>query len=132
MPMLFVNLPVRDLATARAFYTALGYSLHEPFSDEQTAALSVTADIALLLHTRDRFAELVPGEVGDPARATTVVLRLTADSREDVDELVATALGAGGRPWQPAKDGGASYTGSFTDPDGNAWEISWLDSLHTI
>ena len=38
----------------------------------------------------------------------------------------------GGRPWQPAKDGGAYYTGSFTDPDGNAWEISRLDSLHTI
>ena len=130
--MLFVNLPVRDLAAARAFYTALGFHPHEPFSDEQTAALSVTDDIAVLLHTRDRFAELVPGEVGDPSRATTVVHRLTADGRDEVDELVATALAAGGRPWLPAKDGGASYTGSFTDPDGNAWEISWLDSLHTI
>jgi predicted lactoylglutathione lyase len=130
--MLFVNLPVRDLAAARAFYTALGFHLHEPFSDEQTAAVSITDDLALLLHTRDRFAELVPGEVGDPAEATTVVHRLTADSREEVDELVATALGAGGRPWQAVKDGAASYTGSFTDPDGNAWEISWLDSLHTI
>jgi predicted lactoylglutathione lyase len=130
--MLFVNLPVRDLAAARDFYTALGFRLHEPFSDERTAAVSVTDDLALLLHTRDRFAELVPGEVGDPAEATTVVHRLTADSRDEVDELVATALGAGGRPWQPAKDGEASYTGSFTDPDGNAWEISWLDSLHTI
>jgi len=132
MPMLFVNLPVRDLATARDFYTALGFTLHEPFSDGRTAAVSVSDDIAVLLHTRDRFAELVPGEVGDPAGATTVVHRLTADGRGEVDELVAKALAAGGRPWLPAKDGEATYTGSFTDPDGNAWEISWLDSLHTI
>jgi len=132
MPMLFVNLPVRDLATARNFYTALGYRPHEYFSDEKTAAISVSDDLAVLLHTRDRFAELVPGEVGDPARAVTAFHRLTVDDRDEVDELVGKALAAGGRPWLPAQDGEASYTGSFTDPDGNAWEISWLDSLHTI
>ena len=130
--MLFVNLPVTDLAAARSFYTALGFGLHEFFSDESTAALTVTEDIAVLLHTRERFAELVPGEVGHPAAATAVVLRLTAETREEVDQLVAKALDAGGRPFRPAQDGESTCTGSFTDPDGNAWEISWLDQLHTI
>jgi len=130
--MLFVNLPVADLAAAREFYTALGFRPHEYFSDEKTAAVSVSDDLAVLLHTRDRFAELVPGEVGDPARATTVFHRLTVDGRDEVDELVGKALAAGGRRWQPEQDDEASYTASFTDPDGNAWEISWLDQLHTI
>ena len=130
--MLFVNLPVRDLAAAREFYTALGFSSHEFFSDEQTAALSVTDDLAVLLHTRERFAELVPGEIGDPAQATAVVNRLTVGDRGDVDALVAKALAAGGREWLPAHQVGTAYTGSFADPDGNAWEISWLDQLHTI
>jgi predicted lactoylglutathione lyase len=132
MGMIFVNLPVRDLAAAREFYTALGFGIHEHFSDEGSAAVTVDENIVLMLHTRDRFAELVPGEVGDPARATTVVHRLTVDTRDEVDELVGKAETAGGRPWLPAQDGEASYTGSFTDPDGNAWEISWLDQLHTI
>ncbi|MGY1618011.1 VOC family protein [Geodermatophilus sp. SYSU D00691] len=130
--MVFVNLPVTDLATARDFYTGLGFGVHERFSDEGSAAITVDESIVLMLHTRDRFADLVPGEVGDPAQATTVVHRLTADSREEVDDLVARALAAGGRPWLPAQDGESSYTGSFTDPDGNAWEVSWLDQLHTI
>jgi predicted lactoylglutathione lyase len=132
MPMLFVNLPVRDLAAAREFYTGLGYRLHEYFSDEQTAAVSVTDDLAVLLHTRERFAELVPVGVGDPFRVTTAFHRLTVDSREEVDELVGKALAGGGQAWLPAQDGEASYTASFTDPDGNPWEISWLDQLHTI
>jgi predicted lactoylglutathione lyase len=130
--MLFVNLPVRDLGAARTFYTALGFGLHEYFSDEGTAAVTVADDIAVLLHTRDRFAELVPGSVGDPSEAPTVVLRLTAETRDEVDDLVGKALGAGGRPFLPVQDGESTYTGSFTDPDGNAWEISWLDQLHTI
>jgi predicted lactoylglutathione lyase len=49
-----------------------------------------------------------------------------------VDDVIGKALTAGGLPWLPAQDGEASYTGSFTDPDGNAWEITWLDQLHTI
>jgi len=130
--MLFINLPVQDLTAAREFYTALGFGLHEYFSDEQTAAVNVTDDIALLLHTRERFAELVPVGVGDPSRVSTAFHRLTVDSRDEVDELVGKALAVGGQAWLPAQDGEASYTASFTDPDGNAWEISWLDQLHTI
>ncbi|MGY1602209.1 VOC family protein [Geodermatophilus sp. SYSU D00815] len=130
--MIFVNLPVQDLAAAREFYTGLGFGVHERFSDVGSAAVTVDEGIVVMLHTRDRFAELVPGAVGDPGEATTVVHRLTADSREEVDELVGKALAAGGRPWRPAQDGESSYTGSFADPDGHAWEVSWLDQLHTI
>ncbi|MGY1802453.1 VOC family protein [Blastococcus sp. SYSU D00922] len=130
--MLFVNLPVTDLAAARSFYGALGFGVHERFSDEASAAVTVSDQIVLMLHTRDRFAELVPGEVGDPGKATTVVHRLVVDSRDEVDDLLGKALTAGGREWQPVQDGEATRTGSFTDPDGNAWEITWLDQLHTI
>ena len=132
MPMLFVNLPVTDLETARSFYGALGFRAHEQFSDEGSAALIVSDELVIMLHTRERFAELAPGEVGDPAKAPTVVHRLVVDTRDEVDERVRTAMGAGGRPWLPPQDGEASCTGSFTDPDGNAWEITWLDQLHTI
>lgn len=132
VPMLFLNLPVTDLTAARTFYGGLGFRVHEQFSDEGSAALIVDDNVVLMLNTRDRFAELVPGEVGDPAKATTVFHRLLVDTRDEVDDLVGKALTAGGRSWQPAQDGDASYTGSFTDPDGNAWEITWLDQLHPI
>ena len=132
MRMLFVNLPVRDLATAKAFYEALGFRPQDRSSDDGTAALVVDENIALLLHTRERFADLVAGEVGDPSHTTTVVNRPTVGSRGEVDDLVAKALAAGGSQGRPARDGESNYTGSFTDPDGNAWEITWLDQVHVV
>ena len=132
MRMIFVNLPVRDLSTARAFYGALGFGFHEHFSDDGSSAVNLDDNIVLMLHTRERFADRVPGEVGDPSQGTTVVIRLTVGDRREVDELVEKALSAGGSRWLPAREMGASYTGSFADPDGNAWEITWLDQVSAV
>jgi uncharacterized protein len=130
--MLFVNLPVQDLGTSRAFYESLGLRVHEHFSDERTTAIVVADDIALMLHSRDRFAEQVAGEVGDPAAGTTAVLCLTVDSREEVDRLVAAALDAGGRPWLPAREDDLRYIGSFADPDGHVWEVMLMGQQHVV
>jgi predicted lactoylglutathione lyase len=80
-----------------------------------------------MLLTRQRFADFVPGTVGDPAQATSVINGLSTDSREEADELLTRALASGGKPWQPAQDHGFMYGTSFTDPDGNVWETLWMD-----
>ena len=132
MPMIFLTLPVQDLPSARAFYEALGFRINEHSSDERTAAAVVADDIVVKLVIREAFAELTTGEVGDPARATTTITCLTVEDRPRVDDLVATALASGGRPWQPAREDSTSYTGSFTDPDGHVWQIMWMDQLHVV
>ena len=130
--MIFVTLPVRDLAASRAFYEALGYRINEHSSDGTTAAVVVDDTIVVKLLTREAFAALAAGEIGDPAQATTVVHCLTAADRADVDEVVATAVASGGRPWLPARDDETSYTGSFADPDGHVWQVMWMDQLHVV
>jgi uncharacterized protein len=129
--MIFLSLPVGDLPTARAFYEELGFRINEHSSDDGTASVVVDENIVVTLQTRDRFAELVGAEAGDPARPTTVPC-LTVEDRAEVDDLVATAVAAGGRPWLPAHEDGARYTGSFADPDGNVWQVLWLDQLHVV
>jgi predicted lactoylglutathione lyase len=124
---IFVNLPVTDLERAKAFYAGLGFTFNEQFSDERTASVVIEENIVVMLLTRDRFADFVPGEVGDPAQATSVLNALSASSREEVDDLLARALASGGKPWQPAQDHGFMYGTSFTDPDGNVWEAIWMD-----
>ena len=131
MSMLFLKLPVRDLPTARAFYEALGFRINEHSSDEHTAAVVVDDDFVVTLLTRDRFAGLVTGEPGDPARPTAVPC-LSVQLRDEVDDLVGKALSSGGRPWLPAQEEGSTYTGSFADPDGNVWQVTWLEQLHVI
>ncbi|MGY1697472.1 MULTISPECIES: VOC family protein [unclassified Geodermatophilus] len=130
--MLFVKLPVRDLVAARAFYEALGFRVEETSSDEGEAAVVLGDEQVLSLQTRERFAALVPGEAGDPAQAPTAVHALTADGRAQVDDLLARAAAAGGRPGRPAREEDARYTGSFADPDGNVWEVVWIDQLHVV
>jgi predicted lactoylglutathione lyase len=125
--MIFVNLPVTDLDRAKAFYEALGFTNNPQFTDENAAAMVIEENIVVMLLTRRRFADFVPGRVGDPSEATAVLNAISAGSREEVDELLATALAAGGKPWMPAQDHGFMYGTSFTDPDGNVWETLWMD-----
>ncbi len=132
MRMIFINLPVADVAAASEFYSALGFHRHETDSDERSASLVVEDVIVVVVHTRERFAQHVAGEVGDPAAVTTVVNTLTAGSRQDVDELAERALHAGGKSWLPPQDEDGSYRRSFTDPDGNVWEALFLEPLHVI
>ena len=96
------------------------------------AAVVLDDNIVVPLHTRDRFADLVAGEVGDPSRTTAAVNCVTAEGRAEVDDPVTRAPAAGGSRWLPAREVGASYTGSFADPEGNAWEITWLDQVSAV
>jgi predicted lactoylglutathione lyase len=130
--MIFLNLPVRDLPSARAFYEALGFRVNEYSSDDEQVAVAIDDTIVVTLVTRDRFAERVGGEVGDPARATTVINSLTATDRGEVDDLVARALAAGGTSAAPARENGAAYAGSFADPDGHVWEFLAMEPVHVI
>ena len=131
MRMIFLSLPVSDLPTARAFYEALGFRINEHSSDDRTASVVVDENIVVTLQTRDRFAEVGGAEAGDPARPTAVPC-LTVENRPEVDDLVAKAVAAGGRPWSKAQEEASRYTGSFTDPDGNVWQVLWLDQLHVV
>jgi uncharacterized protein len=130
--MIFLNLPVRDLPTARAFYEALGFRVNEYSSDDEQVAVAIDDTIVVTLVTRDRFAERVGGEVGEPARATTVINSLTATDRAEVDDLVARALAAGGTSAAPARENGAAYAGRFADPDGHVWEFLAMEPVHVI
>ncbi len=131
MRMIFVNLPVTDLDRAKAFYAGLGFVNNQQFTDETAAAMVIEDNIVVMLLTRPKFAEFVAGEVGDPAQVTTVLNAISAGSREEADELLATALSGGGKPLLPAQDHCVMYGTSFTDPDGNVWEALWMDPAVT-
>jgi hypothetical protein len=125
--MIFVNLPVKDLETSRRFFTAIGFELNPTFSDDSCACMVVDQNIFLMLLVEERFRDFVTGEVSDATRTTEVINCLSAQSREEVDDTIAKALAAGGKPWQPVIEEGPMYGGSFADPDGHVWEVLWMD-----
>ena len=125
--MIFVNLPVADLAVARRFYTGLGFDVNARFSDDKAACIVVSETIFVMLLVRERFADFVTGPVADPAAATAVINCLSAGSRDEVDTLVRRALASGGEPWLDTMAEGPMYGGSFADPDGHVWEVLHMD-----
>lgn len=125
--MIFVNLPVSDLPRSVAFYKAVGAEQNPQFSDETGAMMSFSEEINVMLLTHDKFRQFTPKRIADSRETTEVLLALSSDSREAVDEIVGKALAAGGREPRPAEDHGWMYGRSFEDPDGHIWEPMWMD-----
>ncbi len=125
--MIFVNLPVADLDASKKFFTELGYSINPQFSDENTASVVISDTIIAMLLTRPKYAEFTKKEIVDATRSSQVLLALSAESREKVDELVEKALAAGGSTAGETQDLGFMYGRSFDDLDGHTWEVAWMD-----
>ncbi|MFF2325821.1 MULTISPECIES: VOC family protein [unclassified Streptomyces] len=125
--MIFVNLPVKDLEATKDFFGKLGFSCNPQFSDENTACLVVSDTIFVMLLTEDRFREFTKKGIADASTSTEVILALSADSREKVDELVDAALASGGSAANPPMDFGHMYNRSFQDPNHHIWEVVWMD-----
>ncbi|MBP2236896.1 putative lactoylglutathione lyase [Sinorhizobium kostiense] len=127
MRMIFVNLPVKDLKASRAFFSALGFTFNEQFSDDTAACTVIDENIFVMLLTEPKFRNFITGEISDTARGTEVITALSASSRQECDDMLEKALAAGGKPWKPAIDYGFMYGISFQDPDGHVWEFMWMD-----
>lgn len=127
MTMLFINLPVRDVRAAAAFWAELGFASDPRFRDEHTSNVVVDDNIVVMLLEHARFQHFVTGPVADPRSGTAALYCLSADSREDVDALADKAVAAGASAWKPAQDHGSLYGRSFADLDGHVWEVMWMD-----
>jgi predicted lactoylglutathione lyase len=126
--MIFVNLPVSDLARATAFYQAVGADKNGQFSDETGSCMVFSETIYAMLLTHDKFRQFTPKKIADAKTSSEVLICLSADSREAVDEMVGKAQAAGGGVDPcPKQDYGFMYGRSFEDPDGHIWEVMWMD-----
>jgi predicted lactoylglutathione lyase len=126
--MIFVNLPVSDLARSRVFLEALG-AVNEPkFTDETAACMTLDDTIHVMLLTHDKFRQFTPRPIVDANSGSEVLLCLSSDSRESVDDTLERAVAAGGTADpSPIQDYGVMYGRSVADPDGHIWEIMWMD-----
>jgi len=124
---LFVNLAVDDLERSVDFFTKLGFSFDERFTDETATAMVVNDSATVMLLVRDRFADFTKKEIVDPKTQIGAIMALSADSREEVDAFADGALAAGGSPANDPMDLDFMYARSFQDPDGHQWEIVWMN-----
>lgn len=125
--MIFVNLPVKDLAKSMAFFEALGFSFNPQFSDETGACMVISDTIFAMLLTHAKFAGFSPKPIADTDKTTEMLIALSRDDRAAVDAIVKAALAAGGSTFNEPQDHGFMYGHAFRDLDGHVWEVFWMD-----
>jgi uncharacterized protein len=130
MTSMFVNLPVTDLDRAKAFYTALGFTINPMFTDHNAACVVVEEDHSyFMILVRDYFQTFTALPIGDPKVNPSVSTAIMIETREKVDATVEAGLAAGGSEGQPASDYGFMYQRQLNDPDGNILEFGWMDPV---
>lgn len=127
---IFVNLPVKDLDTSKAFFAKLGFTFNPQFSDETAACMVISDDIFAMLLTHPKFKQFTSREIADAHKTTEVLTCLSRDTREEVDQMVEKAIASGGSKARDPQDHGFMYERSFCDPDGHIWELVWMNPAH--
>jgi predicted lactoylglutathione lyase len=124
---IFVNLPVKDLKRSIAFFTKLGFKFNPQFTDETATCMIVSDESFVMLLTEAKFTEFTPKAICDATKSTEVIVCLSCENREAVNDMVRKALAAGGTTYAEAKDYGFMYQHGFQDPDGHIWELIYMD-----
>lgn len=125
--MIFVNLPVANLAKSMAFYTAIGFKNNPHFTDETAACMVWSDAIHVMLLTHAKWKTFTSRPI-PPATASEVMLAISLDSRAEVDAMNKLVAGNGGTAdINPAQDHGFMYSRALADPDGHVWEAFWMD-----
>jgi predicted lactoylglutathione lyase len=124
---IYVNLPVKDLARSRAFFSSLGFGFNPQFSNDAGACMIIGENIFAMLLAESFFQGFTKKRIADARETTEVLICISCESREEVDALVQKALAAGGRAPNPVQDHGFMYGHGFEDLDGHVWELSFMD-----
>jgi len=127
---LWINLPVKDAAKSREFFTKIGFTLndHYPNSDSSASFLVGEQKLVLMLFNEDQFKGFTRHPLTDTSQSSEVLFSFDAENREEVDALASSVRQAGGTIYaEPADTDGWMYGFAFLDLDGHRWNVLHMD-----
>lgn len=124
---LFVNIPVKDLNAAKAFFSGLGFSFNPQFTNDDAACLVLGNDNYFMLLKEEFFKGFMKKQITDSGKYAEAIFSIMLDSRAKVDELADKAMAAGAKTSMPPMEMDGMYGRSFEDLDGHLWEVGYMD-----
>ena len=124
---IFVNLPVKDLGKTIEFFKKLGFEFNPQFTDENATCMVVNDNIFVMLLVEKFFKTFTQKEICVTTKNTEVIIALSTESREKVDQMLENVIKAGGKESRKPQDHGWMYGRSFEDLNGHLWEIIYMD-----
>lgn len=124
---IFLNLPVKDLNKAISFFTQLGFSFNPKFTNEKGTCLIIGDNINVMLLVEEFYTTFTNKQICNTATMSEVLISISVETRERVDEIMEKAVKAGGSEYMKTRDYGWMYQRTFLDIDGHHWEIFFMD-----
>ncbi len=124
---IFLNLPVKDLNKSIAFFSGLGYTFNQQFTDDKATCMIIGENIFAMLLVEPFFKSFMKKEICDTSKYAEAITCLSAANKAAVDTLVDKALSLGATSYNEPMDQGFMYSRSFQDIDGHLWEIMYMD-----
>ena len=125
---IYVNLPVKDLNRTIEFFTKLGFTFNPQFTNENATCMIIGPNIYAMLLIEEFFQTFTKKPISDATKSIEVIQALSLDSRQEVDDMVAKAIQAGGTAPNETQDHGWMYSHGFEDLDGHFWEVFYADA----
>lgn len=123
---IYVNLPVKDVQKTREFWTKLDFPTNDEMSNDQSVCVVMNENTYVMFLTEEFFQTFSerPVPKGD---TTQVLVAISLDTREQVDQMVNTAVANGATQHEEPQDYGWMYHNSFWDINGHGWNVMFAD-----
>ncbi len=119
---LFINLPVKDVDKAKAFFTGIGFKFNEQFG-----AVVINDTAYVMLMTEEFLSSFSKKAITDTAKSSEFAIAVAVESKEEVDQIVDKALAAGAKPAGEPNGDPSMHNRGFYDLDGHQWEVVYMD-----
>jgi len=124
---IFINLAVKDLQKSMDFYTALGFTNNQQFSDDSGKCMVWSENIFVMIMTHEKFSTFATKPLADTKSKLAGLFSLSVDSIDEVNSILANGLKAGGTEPHEMRDYGFMQQRTIEDFDGHTWEVFYLD-----
>lgn len=126
----WLNLPVKNVEKSKDFFTAIGFRLNTHYGNSADSASLLVGekDFVVMLFSEQIFKGFVQNDLSDAHKKTEMLVSYDAESREEVDEIAAKAVKAGGTLFgKPSEVQEWMYGFGFSDLDGHRWNVLHMD-----
>ena len=124
---IFINLAVSNLQQSMDFYTALGFTNNPQFSDDMAKCMVWSEHIYVMLLNHEKFSGFISKPIADTKKTVAGLFSLSVDSVDEVNNIVASGLRAGGTEPNEMRDYGFMQQRTIEDMDGHTWEVFFMD-----
>jgi predicted lactoylglutathione lyase len=128
---IFVNLPIENLKNSVAFFTELGFTFNEQFTDEESTCMIVSENIYVMLLEKRKFSSFTSRKIADKD-TTEVTLSFSCSSADEVRTLSEKAFALGAKRVNDPEDHGFMFSWGFEDLDGHMWDLFWMNPEHVL